>query len=226
MLLLARQCQILAVIGQVDLLANVGALLADTQSLLTRLQDGDSADANDGDFFAADPSISPGREASPAPNAAAELPPDEVATDEVYDFEVRPHTPCEHTKLDTSGAHLCHISTDPSGNRAGLCVQFREEEDGPFCTRLLGEAGSRSWGGHAAVRKEDVVLPPEGGWQWTSDWQVMIPFDSVPVVNMTSPSQKLRILFTKDLPIKGKLGSQGRQSFPLLPLCGVAVIKV
>lgn len=50
--------------------------------------------------------------------------------------------------------------------------QFREEEDGPFCTRLLGEAGSRSWGGHAAARKEDVVLPPEGGWQWTSDWQV------------------------------------------------------
>ncbi|KAK9909837.1 hypothetical protein WJX75_008190 [Coccomyxa subellipsoidea] len=127
---------------QVDLLANVGALLADTQSLLTRLQDGDTGDANDGDFFAADPSISPGREASPAPNPAPSAaaqgspPADEVATDEVYEFE------------------------------------FREEEDGPFCTRLLGKAGSRSWGGHAAARKEDVVLPPEGGWQWTSDWQV------------------------------------------------------
>ncbi|BDA42626.1 probable phosphoinositide 3-kinase regulatory subunit 4 [Coccomyxa sp. Obi] len=126
---------------QVDLLANVGALLADTQSLLTRLQDGDAADADDGDFFAADPSTSPGRQASPSPDSAPSSaqpaqPADEVATDEVYEF------------------------------------QFREEEDGPFCERLLGRAGSRSWGGHAAARKEDVLLPSEGGWLWTSNWQV------------------------------------------------------
>lgn len=90
----------MAVCGQVDLLANVGALLADTQSLLTRLQDGDTGDANDGDFFAADPSISPGREASPAPNpapsaAAQGSPVGEVATDEVYEFEVSCKSPPE-----------------------------------------------------------------------------------------------------------------------------------
>lgn len=55
-------------------------------------------------------------------------------------------------------------------------LQFREEEDGPFCERLLGAAGSRGWDGQAATRKEDVVLPPEGGWQWTSDWQVQTPW--------------------------------------------------
>ncbi len=79
-----------------DLLANVGALLADTQSLLTRLQDGDAADANDGDFFAADASTSPGRQASPSPVPApsAVQPADEVASDEVYEFQVLTVTYC------------------------------------------------------------------------------------------------------------------------------------
>ncbi len=61
----------------------------------------------------------------------------------------------------------------------GVDVQFREEEDGPFCERLLGRSGSRSWGGHAAARKEDVFLPPKGGWQWTSNWQVLARAPSV-----------------------------------------------
>lgn len=61
-------------------------------------------------------------------------------------------------------------------------VQFREEEDGPFCERLLGRAGSRSWGGHAAARKEDVFLPPEGGWQWTSNWQVVTPLPDLNLI--------------------------------------------
>lgn len=83
-------------VAQVDLLANVGALLADTQSLLTRLQDGDAADADDGGFFAADPSTSPGRQASPSPNSSPSAaqpaqPADEVATDEVYEFQVGAH---------------------------------------------------------------------------------------------------------------------------------------
>lgn len=79
--------------AQVDLLANVGALLADTQSLLTRLQDGDAGDADDGDFFAADASTSPGRQPSPSPQSAPiaaqpAQPADEVATDAVYEFQV------------------------------------------------------------------------------------------------------------------------------------------
>ncbi len=81
-----------------DLLANVGALLADTQSLLTRLQEGDdaatSAEAEDdsGGFFAA--LDAPGRQPSPAPGAAAAAAAavaagaDETATDEVFEFQV------------------------------------------------------------------------------------------------------------------------------------------
>lgn len=91
-------------IHQVDLLANVGALLADTQSLLTRLQDGAEGDADgdgdDGAFWAAaDASVLPGRQPSPSPTGTAAgsgqmqqglLPADEVATDEVYEYQVRP----------------------------------------------------------------------------------------------------------------------------------------
>lgn len=90
------------VAAQVDLLANVGALLADTQMLLTRLQDDAAASAEDteddsGGFFAA--ADAPGREPSPAPGAAAPAAAaarqaaEETATDEVYEFQARPLAP-------------------------------------------------------------------------------------------------------------------------------------
>lgn len=48
--------------------------------------------------------------------------------------------------------------------------QFREEEGGRFCERL---GAARSWGGAGGppTRREEVALPAEGGWRWTSEWQ-------------------------------------------------------
>lgn len=77
-------------------MANVEALLADTQTLLARLQEGESGGpADDDTFFAADPSRSMNlRQPSPKPQADASLaspadsPPDEEATEEVYEFQV------------------------------------------------------------------------------------------------------------------------------------------
>ena len=88
--------------AQVDLLANVGALLADTRSLLTRLAEGDASDGannDDGGFFEA--IDAPGRQLSPVPPGAAaaanasqlaglgDAVDDETAVDEVYEFQVR-----------------------------------------------------------------------------------------------------------------------------------------
>jgi hypothetical protein len=76
--------------SQVDLLANVGALLADTQSLLTRLQDGDGGEVEDGGFFAADTPF-PLREPSPLPperDACPQSALDEITTEEFYEFQV------------------------------------------------------------------------------------------------------------------------------------------
>lgn len=56
-----------------------------------------------------------------------------------------------------------------------VLAQFREEEGGPFCERLAGAAGGRGWGGPTVARKEDVMLPAQGGWLWISDWQVLHP---------------------------------------------------
>ena len=76
-------------------MANVEALLADTQTLLARLQEGESGGAEDGTFFAADPSRSMSlRQPLPEPQPDAPLPasagssPEDSATDEVYEFQV------------------------------------------------------------------------------------------------------------------------------------------
>ena len=59
--------------------------------------------------------------------------------------------------------------TPSSVAQSVFAEQFREEEGGPFCERL---GGARSWGGGGApTRREDVALPAEGGWRWTSEWQ-------------------------------------------------------
>lgn len=76
-----------------DLLANVGALLADTQSLLTRLQDGDGGDLEDGDFFAAE--THDVRQPTPPPSGSEQGAdsgslPEEIATDNFYEFQVGP----------------------------------------------------------------------------------------------------------------------------------------
>ena len=55
----------------------------------------------------------------------------------------------------------------------GGAAQFREEEGGAWRERLAGAGGARGWGG-AHAHREDVALPPEGGWQWTSDWQARL----------------------------------------------------
>ena len=85
---------------QADLMANVEALLADTQTLLARLQSTESGGADDDTFFALDPRGSMSlRQPSPEPQLDAALPasasscPEEVATDEVYEFQVRNTTP-------------------------------------------------------------------------------------------------------------------------------------
>ena len=76
-------------------MANVDALLADTQTLLARLQEAEPGGAEDGTFFAADPSRSMSlRQPSPEPQPDAPLPasagawPEDSATDEVYEFQV------------------------------------------------------------------------------------------------------------------------------------------
>ena len=80
---------------QADLMVNVDTLLADTQSLLARLQEAGSGGAEDDAFFAADPSRSMSlRQPSPEPQLDPSLPasasssPEESATDEVYEFQV------------------------------------------------------------------------------------------------------------------------------------------
>lgn len=113
-----------------DLLANVGALLADTRTLLTRLQDGEDADsaaaghdAEDGDdahggFFAgggADGNAPGGRPSPGAPHGgvaagtagAAE---DDVAVDEVYEFQVGLKLPFA---LQGQFCHLGSIARKP-----------------------------------------------------------------------------------------------------------------
>ena len=76
-------------------MANVEALLADTQALLARLQEGESGGADDETFFAADPARSislhgpmPEPHAETALPASASSDPDKEATDEVYEFQV------------------------------------------------------------------------------------------------------------------------------------------
>ena len=51
---------------QADIMANVEALLADTQALLARLQEGESGGADDETFFAADPARSISLHSAPA----------------------------------------------------------------------------------------------------------------------------------------------------------------
>ena len=77
-------------------MANVDALLADTQALLARLQEGESGAPDDETFFAADPTKSislprplPEPQADPALPASASINLDEETTDEVYEFQVR-----------------------------------------------------------------------------------------------------------------------------------------
>lgn len=88
--------------SQADLMANVEALLADTQTLLARLQEAESGGAEDDTFFAADPSRSMSlRQSSPEPHPDAHLPasasssPEENATDEAYEFQVRAIPSCQ-----------------------------------------------------------------------------------------------------------------------------------
>ncbi len=88
---------------QADLMVNVDTLLADTQSLLARLQEAESGGAEDDTFFAADPSRSmmslrqPSPEPQPDPPlpASASSSPEENATDEVYEFQVGDHFSCQ-----------------------------------------------------------------------------------------------------------------------------------
>ncbi len=86
---------------QADLMVNVDTLLADTQTLLARLQEAESGGAEDDTFFAADPSRSMSlRQPSPEPQPDPSLPasasssPEESATDEVYEFQVRASPSC------------------------------------------------------------------------------------------------------------------------------------
>ena len=76
-------------------MANVEVLLADTQTLLARLQEAESGGADDDTFFAADPSRSMSLHQPPLePQPDASLPasasssPEENATDDVYEFQV------------------------------------------------------------------------------------------------------------------------------------------
>lgn len=54
-----------------------------------------------------------------------------------------------------------------------LVVQCREEEGGPFVESMLGSGSSgQSSSRRPFMRRQDVALPPDKGWQWTDDWQV------------------------------------------------------
>ena len=53
-------------------------------------------------------------------------------------------------------------------------LQCREEEGGPFVESMLGSLSSgHSTGRRAFMRRQDVALPSDRGWQWTGDWQVL-----------------------------------------------------
>lgn len=103
-------------------MANVEALLADTQTLLARLQEGDPAGADDDTFFAADPSRSlhmrrPSPEPGAGPSAAQPgsalpasvtgRPEEEEAIEVVYEFQVWSPLPV----LPSQPAHVCSGET-------------------------------------------------------------------------------------------------------------------
>ena len=66
----------------------------------------------------------------------------------------------------------CQVSTAiwPSRQTWACTLQCREEEEGTFVESMLssGHGASRQ----PFMRRQDVALPPDRGWQWSSDWQV------------------------------------------------------
>ena len=98
-------------------MANVEALLADTQALLARLQEGESGCPDDETFFAADPTKSislhrplPEPQADTALPASASSNLDEEATDEVYEFQVRKLILTAEPDRVTSVRHAFRVS--------------------------------------------------------------------------------------------------------------------
>ncbi len=49
-------------------------------------------------------------------------------------------------------------------------LQCREQENGAFVESTLSSGHGASK--QAFMRRQDVTLPPDRGWHWTSDWQV------------------------------------------------------
>ena len=101
-------------------MANVDALLADTQALLARLQEGESGAPDDETFFAADPTKSislprplPEPQADTALPASASSNLNEEATDEVYEFQVRRLNLTAEPARVTSVRHELQLSCKP-----------------------------------------------------------------------------------------------------------------
>ena len=142
-------------------MANVEALLADTQALLARLQEGESGGPDDETFFAADPtkSISLVR-ALPEPQADTALPAsassnlDEEATDEVYEFQVRRLNLTAVPDRVTSVRHdfNCHASPfDCNAMDSKSKKSVTELMRGSACDAVPGGGGRTLRGEHAGV---------------------------------------------------------------------------
>jgi hypothetical protein len=105
---------------QADIMANVEALLADTQALLARLQEGESGGPDDETFFAADPTKSislhrplPEPQADTALPASASSNLDKEATDEVYEFQVSKLSLTAEPDRVTTVLHDLQLSCKP-----------------------------------------------------------------------------------------------------------------
>ena len=142
-------------------MVNVEALLADTQALLARLQEGESGGPDDETFFAADPTKSislhrplPDPQADTALPASASSNLNEEAIDEVYEFQVRKLSLIAVPDGVTSVRHevYCHAGLSDCNameNKSKKTVM--ELNEGSACVTVSGGGGRTLCGEHAGV---------------------------------------------------------------------------